>query len=135
MHGLHSAFLTATLLGAPALKAKPEAPTGEWVLVRLERNGVDNTGPLDAVLKCDESVLIIYIAEGRHKTSVQFHPEGKANAIDLNPQGRDAPGRGIYKIEGDTLTICSNETDAPRPTRFESDTPNRSLMVFKRVGK
>ena len=46
--------------------------------------------------------------------------------------GKEYPSRGIYKIEGDTITYCwATSKDKPRPKKFES-TPDSGvvLMVF-----
>ena len=44
---------------------------------------------------------------------------------------------GIYKMEGDTLTICLHGASAPpadrRPTEFKHGSEDQSLRMYKRV--
>src|SRR5687767_8467006 len=58
-------------------------------------------------------------------------------AIDLTPEpgrGGDRPIRGIYRIEGDTLTLCVSHGGGARPASFESNVANgTTVYVFKRV--
>jgi uncharacterized protein (TIGR03067 family) len=59
--------------------------------------------------------------------------------IDMTskPPGTVKPVLGIFKIEGDTLTICQATTpDGERPTTFKSTKdPPRWLYVYKRIKK
>lgn len=69
--------------------------------------------------------------------------DGKANpkCFDLKSveKGRDgAVDEAIYKIEGDTLTICLHQgKKKTRPTTFETspDAPDNILMIFERIKK
>jgi hypothetical protein len=59
--------------------------------------------------------------------------------IDLiyNVEARESSTfRGIYKLDGDTLTICSANPGKARPTAFESrEESNVNLSVLRRVKK
>ncbi len=65
-------------------------------------------------------------------------PSAKPKTIDLvGYAGKDGQKEktylGIYKLDGDRLTICYRETgNDGRPTRFESD-GHMNLMVCRRV--
>jgi uncharacterized protein (TIGR03067 family) len=43
--------------------------------------------------------------------------------------------RGIYKLNDDTLTICSTIRDGERPTEFKAKEDELTLVVWKRVAK
>src|SRR5437773_2528929 len=65
------------------------------------------------------------------------HPDKSPKEIDSLYTSGPASGKtvkGIYKIEGDTITYCWAEPDKDRPKEFESKSgAGVTLMVLKRV--
>jgi len=135
---------SALLVGAPAAKEAPkkEAPSivGEWIGEKLVGGGKEQPVPA-------ERIVFTFTADGR------FEVKGGANErptvatykidtkkspveIDLDAGVRGAMP-GIFKIDGDTLTICvSGGKDGERPTKFESPEGSGSILAtFKRATK
>ena len=57
-------------------------------------------------------------------TKIVLDPSKEPKAIDVIPEGgpnRDKRVLGIYKLEGDKLTICMASPDKPRPTAFKAE--------------
>jgi uncharacterized protein (TIGR03067 family) len=56
--------------------------------------------------------------------------------IDLTfPRGTGTASPGIYKLEGDMLTICRVLAGKERPKEFKSAEVGSNLVVYKRVTK
>jgi uncharacterized protein (TIGR03067 family) len=110
---------------------------GTWQLVSAVRDGKET--PEEVV-----SEIRVVIKEGKH--SVYFGNDVVAKEIpfvvdatkepkettDTLPDGKTI--KGIYMLDGDTLTSCVAEPDKDRPTEFASKPGSgHTLRVFKRV--
>ena len=137
----------ALTAGAPALKDKEEPPTpeGEW-----EVQSVTSNGGQSAVAP---GLRYTFTADGKwliHRNGKETSPglargfttNPKANppSVDLFTNTAAANGSrliGIFKIDGDTLTICGTRTKgAERPTKFEAPSGSGNVLyVLKRAKK
>jgi len=131
-------------VGAPGGNDAPkkEAPSvvGEWDGEKAVRGGMERPIP-------DGGVKVTFTADGKFLFKEGSKEEGtgsyKVDAtktpgeIDITPPKEDGPHIGIFKIDGDTLTICLAEKGSTdRPTKFESpDGSNNMLVTLKRVKK
>ena len=135
----------ALALGAPALKDPPKKPhniVGEWVVESAMTAGKARPqagDPLKYVFTADGK-WIVYRGE-RKLTGDQrgYVTDAKKDppTIDLTIDVADQETRktlGIFKVEGDTLTLCIGRINGDRPKNYEA-TPEApaTLYVFKRV--
>jgi uncharacterized protein (TIGR03067 family) len=118
----------------------PGTLQGKWTAVRAERDAREAADIVGHLLLVDgdrfsiqEKGMTIY--EGTLGLDTSAGP----GAIDFKHTGDSSGGktwRGIYRIDGDTLTICDNAGDLQqgRPTSFDTQ-PNSGnvLVVFKRA--
>ncbi|HJZ93158.1 MAG TPA: TIGR03067 domain-containing protein [Gemmataceae bacterium] len=137
----------ALVVSAPALKEPPKKPhelTGEWVMESTTVAGTTRPAPggeLVYEFTKDEKWLIRRAEKelAAANRGYKADPKAETPTIDLmtDVTRPDVTRReGIYKIEGDTLTICLANVKQPRPTRFESTAGDRNLIyVLKRKKK
>jgi uncharacterized protein (TIGR03067 family) len=136
----------ALALGAPALKDPParEAPSlvGEWEVESMTVAGrprAIGAEPIRYAFTADGK-WYSYRGDRRDAAPARAYftnPKAKPAAVDLNsnPGEQEASVMpGIYKVEGDTLTLCIRGRSTGRPTAFESsaDVPT-TLYVFRRL--
>ncbi len=122
---------------------------GAWRIVRQEMEGKDVTDKLNAT-----EVVVIFVgrrflqaghgllAEGM----VELQPERNPRGIDIvdirmsekdQPPDKLAPKYGIYKLDGDRLTICfgPDGMKSGRPAEFATEQGMESqLVVLERIG-
>ena len=129
-------------VAAPKLKDKPpQAPPiyGEWVRVGHTEAGAPvppDAEPHHQVFTADGVWEYTYGgkgASGGKSFVVDAQQSPPIIDIHMNAARLDSY-RGIYKVEGDTLTLCLVRGDRDRPKAFESS-PDRptTIWVFKRV--
>jgi uncharacterized protein (TIGR03067 family) len=139
----------ALAVGAPGVKDPPKKDPsiiGAWRFETLTINGValPNKKGDDAdviMFKADDTYSTVRTSDGKSaettRGTYKFDAKKTPAEIDITstPDGKDKPAYGIYKIDGDTLTIST--ADDARPTKFESVEGGKTsiLMTLKRVKK
>src|SRR4051812_13329345 len=107
-------LVVALLLAAPAVKDKSKPvetpPTGEWVAEAVEQGGKDVLQTLGGLsMTFADGTVVLRMRDRDHPMPVTFNVVALAKEINIRPTAGPAESRGIYKIEGDTLTIYLNE--------------------------
>ncbi|HMF10699.1 MAG TPA: TIGR03067 domain-containing protein [Gemmataceae bacterium] len=132
------------LLGADETKKDDKDKDGKklegtWIVVSMEHGG--KKAPDEAA----KGVTLIFAADGKVsvktpdkeiKGSYKLGAGKKAKEITLEATAEKTL-YGIYKIDGDSLTICAVDTSADeRPTEFATkDGSEARLVVLKREKK
>jgi uncharacterized protein (TIGR03067 family) len=134
----------AIVVAAPAAKDPPkkEPPSiiGEWAGESGVRGGKpDNPPPGTSItFTKDGKVIMKEGGEGRAEEATYKADSKKDLAeIDITPPAREKEQTllGIYKIEGDTLTLCFS-MGGERPKAFEAPAGTQIMLITcKRVKK
>jgi uncharacterized protein (TIGR03067 family) len=115
---------------------------GEWKIVSVEQNG--QLVPAELLKKINFPMQFMFkgnhwgaiSADGKIDSTFTLHPEKEPKRMDV--KGALFEGmpdqHGIYKLEGDTLTVCVGDQKEPRPVEFTSKgARGRLLIVARRI--
>jgi uncharacterized protein (TIGR03067 family) len=137
------------LLAAGLLGAAPKDDAGKKDLARMQGDWAGEKYVTNGYqVEDDEAQALFRTVKGNAYTVFRFSKAlGKGTftldagktprAIDLTPAGgKTKPILGIYKIEGDTLTICYAQPGKPRPAKFAAEEGSgHTLTVWTREKK
>src|SRR5262245_40341031 len=133
--------ILAVVLAAPLDPPKlPKELAGAWVLQRTENNGVVTTAnegdPKSRLTFSEPNKGLFQAGDVKIELTVKVNTAMKPALIDVTILGPDNKQtlEGIWKVEGDTLTICLCPPDKKeRPTEFQAgDGTGLLLFTFKR---
>jgi uncharacterized protein (TIGR03067 family) len=144
---MYPSLLTALALSvaAPGPKDPPKKDTnpllGEWTGEKAETGGMPLPVPVGGMtmeFKPDGKVVMTDAGKPPEEAGYTADPKKDPHEIDLTQPmagGKVMKMLGIYKVDGDTLTLCLGVV-GERPTKFESAAGQATLlMTFKRAKK
>jgi uncharacterized protein (TIGR03067 family) len=121
---------TATIsVGAPVPWPKPNLKRmqGEWVLVRRFIDGRERSRPESTTVTIESTRMAILTSTSPSSFSGgEWEITVYARHLDMKGPGNIL--LGLYRIEGDTMTICFS--DKHRPTRFDGSKTGVQLWVL-----
>jgi uncharacterized protein (TIGR03067 family) len=131
-------LLIATTLPAQDTKGELDKLQGEWTWVSGEVKGVkgdkDKNAKQKLVIKGDQWILTVPQGETQWTIKIDASKDPKWIDITRNDK-KEIEFQGIYKLEGDTLSVCRIITASKRdrPKEFKTTAESGQLLVWKRV--
>jgi uncharacterized protein (TIGR03067 family) len=135
-------FAVVLLMAAdePAKDAKKEQDKlqGEWTMVSMETVGVkhsdDDVKKYTLTIKGDQWTVMNGLSPGAGRT-FKIDPSKDPKSLDLTIKlgDQERVSQGIYKLEGDTLTLCRTQEGGERPKEFKTTAEAGILVVWKRA--
>jgi uncharacterized protein (TIGR03067 family) len=125
-----------------AAKAELQLLQGEWQMESMERDGRKVNDRLVKTFKrtvAGNRHTVTWIEIGSNQilhATMSLDPTSDPKGVDLLLADGPFKGKtrlGIYKLEGDTETVCLAQPGRPRPTAFDSK--QGAIHVWKRVKK
>jgi RNA polymerase sigma factor (sigma-70 family) len=119
----------------PQAKSDKERLQGTWVLESGKTKGQDAPASFVGALKlvfAGEKVSVQFNANVKKEGTFTLKATAQPKEIDLIENGK--PTLGIYRLQGDELTVCLDEDAKGRPGEFKSEAgTNHTLMVLRRA--
>ncbi len=115
---------------------------GTWQVTSFSRNGKETAKEIvDSIERVVDGKHVFWKRDGKRfaGTTVELNPEANPKTLDVSSDGGTMKGEkllGIYKLEGDCLTVCMAPKGKDRPSKFEANPgTDETLMVFKKKAK
>lgn len=104
---------------------------GQWHLTRSVAAGKEGASPGGTFILIKGDVVERHTPDHVFERIMLLDPSVQPHHIDLHITNEPNKGEvflGIYKIEGDILTIAHSLPGRPRPTTFESTEENEQIL-------
>jgi uncharacterized protein (TIGR03067 family) len=129
-------LIIVATIGAPAAKeAKKDPPSivGVWAVESAVEAGKPDNPPAGTTWTFTAGgKSVLFVPGEKEQAESSFTTDAKRSPawFDVAADRLGDPIRGIFKVEGDTLTLCFvDEKGAERPTAFESPAGSKAVLV------
>lgn len=124
------------VVGAPAPRPTPPAPAppslvGEWKFEVVISDGQAEPMPGHALVFAADGTFLAR-QDGQHEGAGTYtcDPKSDPPEVDLLEQGSMGPLKGVWRLEGDTLTLClSGDPKGRRPSAFAAPAGTDWVLV------
>lgn len=131
----------AVVLAASAGVAADKSPIdGNWTIESVTRDGKKDDAFTGASRVHENGKYTMKAAEGKTLPTSEggFTADADKKTIDMKPTGgryKDKTLLGVYKLDGDTLTIAFAEPGKDRPTGFDSKEGSGVVVAVMKKAK
>jgi uncharacterized protein (TIGR03067 family) len=138
------ALALALSVGAPVLKDPPKKPeplalVGSWVCTGIVDGGRTNSADVEARIEmeftADGKIRLTKGGEAEPDGTYTADPKADPATLDFSLEPGGGVLRGIFRADGDTLTICCEDADqGKRPARFAAPAGTKlMLLTFAKI--
>ena len=146
LHLLAPLFLAAACSAAPGQEPKKddakkalESLQGNWTVVKVTKNGrIEPEENLkEALLKIEGDKYTVREGKTEFAATLSIDPTTSPKSIELifRDEGKTFTSKGIWMLEGDTLTLCVGAPEVPRPKEFRSERDSEHLLIVAKKAK
>jgi uncharacterized protein (TIGR03067 family) len=137
---LAALFLVAAAGPVEDAKKELDQLQGEWVMVSQEQRAkkLPDESAKQHTLTVKGGQWTVTTSPGAKpiEFTITIDPSKNPKEMDLTVKANDKViSRGIYKLEGDTLTLCRTQGDRERPKELKTTEKEGILTVWKRAKK
>ena len=131
--GCLALFLAAQGDDEAQAKAKLQ---GTWTVVKLETDKGEQAAFRDATLVFAKDTVEMRKTDETKKGTYKLNTAAKPMEIDVTPDDKSDPMRGIFVVEKDELKICLAEgSETPRPKAFDVPADSRNVLIILKRSK
>ena len=114
----------------PELTGDQKAIQGTWLVVSMESRGEVEKQEGKMTLTFAGDKVTLKHEDNTKLGTIKMDSAAKPKQLDIIPDDKDAPMKGIYELDGDTLKICTvEEKDGARPATFDSKTEKKAVLL------